>query len=58
MIGALAVVVILASMLIPVVVKQIDKAAWNAESTTLGSISTAIVMQAIKNKIIRSTQTG
>jgi hypothetical protein len=53
----LAVVVILASIAVPVVVRQIDRAAWNSEATTLGSISNAIAMQAIKNKTISSTNT-
>lgn len=57
MIGALAVVVILASIAVPVVVRQIDRAAWNAEATTMVSISNAVVMQAVKNKTISNTNT-
>jgi type II secretory pathway pseudopilin PulG len=57
MIGALAVVVILASMAVPVAVRQIDRAAWNAEVATLSSISNAIVMQIIRNKTVSSTNT-
>ena len=56
-IGALAVLAILASLLVPVVVRQIDNAAWNQEVTNLGAISNAIVLQVLRNKTIPSTNT-
>ncbi|HLH57337.1 MAG TPA: hypothetical protein VKY92_27405 [Verrucomicrobiae bacterium] len=52
MIGALAVVAILASLLVPVVVRQIDQAAWTQEVTNLGAISNAIVLQTLRTKTL------
>jgi prepilin-type N-terminal cleavage/methylation domain-containing protein len=52
MIGALAVVAILASLAVPVVVRQIDRATWNQEVTNLGAISNAIVTQVLRSKTI------
>src|SRR5262249_43531602 len=57
MIGSLAVIAILASMLLPVIVRQIDRAAWTAEAANVGSISNAIVMQVLRNKTVSSTNT-
>src|SRR5579872_58865 len=57
MIGALAIVTILASLLVPVVVRQIDQAAWTQEVGNLGAISNAIVLQALRNKVVSSSTT-
>jgi type II secretory pathway pseudopilin PulG len=55
MIGALAVVAILASVLVPVVIRQIDRAAWTQEVANLGAISNAIVLQVVRNKQVSAT---
>ena len=52
MIGALAVVAILASLMVPAVVRQVDKAARTKEITDMAAISNAIVMEAVRDKRI------
>jgi type II secretory pathway pseudopilin PulG len=56
-IGALAIVAILASLIVPVIVRQIDRAAWDAEVTNCGAISNAIVLQVLRNKTVPGTNT-
>src|SRR5689334_3602689 len=57
MIGALAVIAILASLMVPVVIRQIDRAAWNQEVINLGAVSNAVVLQALRNKTVSSGNT-
>lgn len=57
MIGALAIVAILAAALVPVVVRRIDQAALTQEVTSLNSLSNAIVLQALKNQNLPSANT-
>jgi hypothetical protein len=57
MIGALAIVAILAAALGTVVIRRIDQAALTQEVANLGSISNAIVLQAIRNQNLPSTNT-
>jgi type II secretory pathway pseudopilin PulG len=51
-IGVLAIVAILAAVLLPSVVKQVDRAAWVRESGDLSSISNALIMSILTSKTI------
>jgi prepilin-type N-terminal cleavage/methylation domain-containing protein len=52
MIGVLAVLALLASALIPVAIRRIDRAAWTKEVGELGSISNALTLQIARNYAI------
>jgi type II secretory pathway pseudopilin PulG len=52
MIGALAVIAILAAMLLPVVVKRLDQAAWTKEMSDLGAIGNALTQQTLQSNTI------
>lgn len=52
MIGVLAIVGIIAALLVPVAVRQIDRAAWKKEVSDLGAISNALVLQVVRNASI------
>jgi type II secretory pathway pseudopilin PulG len=54
MVGVLAVVVILAALLSPVVVRRADIAAVNAETANLTTISNALVLQILRSNSIPS----
>ena len=49
MIAVVAVLAILALALTPVVIRRIDRAAWTKEVNDIGSISNALVLQALRN---------
>ena len=51
-IGVLAVMAILASLMVPVVIRQVDRAAWTKEVSDLSSISNALVLQAVRSHSI------
>ena len=57
MIGVVAVLVILALALTPVVIRRMDRAAWSKEVTDMAAISNALVLQALRNYSIPS-ETG
>ena len=57
MVGVLAMLAILASMMAPAFVKQLDHAAWNKELSDLGAISNAVVLQALRGKTIPDATT-
>jgi len=52
MIGVLAVITILAAALVPVVIRQLDQAAWTKEIANLGAISNALTLQIVKSNSI------
>jgi type II secretory pathway pseudopilin PulG len=56
-IGVLAILAILVAALAPVVLRQVDRAMRTQEIANLGAISNAVVLQAIRNKTISSTNT-
>jgi prepilin-type N-terminal cleavage/methylation domain-containing protein len=57
-IGVLAVIAIVACMAIPVVVKQVDQAAWTKEYNDLSAISNALVLQSIRGHTIPDSSAG
>jgi len=52
MIAVLAIIAILAALIIPKMIKQIDRAAWERETGDLSGISNAMVMSILRNKTI------
>lgn len=57
MIGVLAILAILAAALMPVVIRQVDRAAWTQETINLAAISNALVLQAVRCNNIPSQAT-
>jgi prepilin-type N-terminal cleavage/methylation domain-containing protein len=56
-IGVLAIIAILAAVLIPVVIKRVDRAAWTKEINDLASISNALTLQIVRNYSIPDQNT-
>ena len=54
LIGVLAVITVLASLLLPVVVRHVDIAAVNGEAASLNNISNALVLQILRSNSIPS----
>jgi len=52
LVGVLAVIAILASLLLPVMVRRVDRAAWVKEITVLGSMSDALTQHVLKTGTI------
>src|SRR6266576_1880633 len=52
LVGVVLVLVILASVLVPVVLRRVDRAAWTKEVNDLGAISNAIALQIIRNAAV------
>src|SRR4051812_14762366 len=52
MIGVLVVIAILAAMLIPVMIRRVDRAAWVKESAMLTDVSDALVRRIAKTAVI------
>ena len=50
MVGVLAVIAILAAVLVPGIIKRLDYAAWAKETSDLGAISNALVLQVISEQ--------
>jgi prepilin-type N-terminal cleavage/methylation domain-containing protein len=58
MVGVLAIIAILASIMVPVVIRQIDRAAWTKEVSDLSAISNALVLQALRGHSIPDSTAG
>ncbi len=57
MLGVLAIIAVLAALLVPVVIKRVDRAAWIREMSDLGSISNALTLQIVRNKWVPNETT-
>lgn len=57
LIGVLAILAIFAAVLLPAVVRQIDRAAWTKEVNDMAAISNALTLQIVRNYSI-SNETG
>ena len=57
MLGVLAIIALLAAMLIPTLIKRIDRAAWTREVSDLNETSNALTLQILRNKSIPNETT-
>jgi type II secretory pathway pseudopilin PulG len=57
MVGVLAIISILAGMMIPGVVKRMDRAAYLREASDLVAVSNAVAMQVLRTKVIPAAST-
>jgi len=57
LIGVLAVIAVLAAVLVPTVIRRIDRSAWTKETTDLNSIADSYMQYILRNKTIPGTNT-